>query len=125
MKNITTTLVLLFVFSPFITSSMTQPTTLHAAGLNYAEDQYFQSIKDHIMQDWSQPPGEIKGFVTVTLKFKKDGSIISRKVETLSDNDEFNKYVSRKIGEAVPLPPIPDEFGWDQSEISLRFGPKR
>jgi colicin import membrane protein len=113
-----------------VTSSarQTQGTTIRRGGgtSSTLEAQYFSTIFSHLHQYWSLP--DIKPWspditAVVVIRFTKDGRIIEHNFEKYSGDKVFDRFVSRTIQEANPLPGIPAALKKNQYTIGLRFRP--
>jgi colicin import membrane protein len=94
-----------------------------ASGL---EAQYFSSIFSHLHQYWSLPdikPWSPDTTAVVVVTLSKNGSIISHKFEKHSGDTVFDRFVSRTIEDANPLPAIPGALKKNTYTIGLRFRP--
>lgn len=90
------------------------------------EAQYFSRIFSHLHQYWSLP--DIKPWsptitAVVVVNFSKTGRIISHNFEKHSGDKVFDRFVSRTIQDANPLPAIPAALKKNQYTIGLRFRP--
>ena len=90
------------------------------------EAQYLSTIFSHLHQYWSLP--DIKPWspditAVVVIRFTKNGRIISHNFEKHSGDRVFDRFVSRTIQDANPLPAIPAALKKNQYTIGLRFRP--
>ncbi len=90
------------------------------------EAQYFSSIFSHLHQYWSLPdikPWSNDTTAVVVVSISKNGRIISHKFEKHSGDTVFDRFVSRTIEDANPLPAIPAALRKSSYTIGLRFRP--
>ena len=90
------------------------------------EAQYFSSIFSHLHQYWSLPdvkPWSPDTTAVVVVTIAKNGRIISHKFERHSGDTVFDRFVSRTIEDANPLPGIPGALKKNSYTIGLRFRP--
>jgi len=96
--------------------------TAHSA----VEGQYHSAIFSQLHQYWSLPtikvwPPALSATVVITID--KDGGIVSHHFEKKSGDLVFDKFVSKTIEEANPLPPIPGALKKSEYTIGLHFKP--
>ncbi|MEN8199266.1 MAG: energy transducer TonB [Thermodesulfobacteriota bacterium] len=90
------------------------------------EAQYFARIFSHLHQYWSLP--DIKTWspdltAVVVVNISQNGRITKHSFESRSGDPVFDRFVSRTIQEANPLPAIPPALKKKQYTIGLRFRP--
>ncbi|MCF8056777.1 MAG: TonB C-terminal domain-containing protein [Desulfocapsa sp.] len=93
---------------------------------NSLEAQYFSSIFSHLHQYWSLPdikPWSPDTTAIVVVTITKNGTIIKHEFERYSGDKVFDRFVSRTIEDANPLPAIPPALKKNQYTIGLRFRP--
>lgn len=93
---------------------------------NSLEAQYFSSIFSHLHQYWSLPdikPWSPDTTAIVVVTITKNGTIIHHEFERYSGDKVFDRFVSRTIEDANPLPAIPPALKKNQFTIGLRFRP--
>jgi hypothetical protein len=81
---------------------------------------------DRIRDQWHQalevePDLEVR----VRLMIAKSGKILKYDFTELSPNRYFNQVIAQIFKDLVQLPPLPDGFTGESTEIGFRFTPKR
>ena len=93
---------------------------------NPIESQYQLHIAGRLHQFWALPdikPWNPDLIARVVIHIAKDGKILSHSFEKRSGDRVFDKFVSRTIQDANPLPPIPGALKKNQYTVGLRFKP--
>lgn len=80
---------------------------------------YYAKIRKEIWNQWVFPDTGQKDIETIiSIRIRKDGTIIAQKIEKSSGNTLFDKSAIRALTKASPLSPPPYEM-----EIGVRFYP--
>lgn len=80
-------------------------------------DNYYAKIQREIWQQWVFPDTGQKNLeAIISIRIKKDGTIITQKIEKSSGNPLFDRSANRALTKASPLSPPPYEM-----EIGVRF----
>ena len=79
-----------------------------------------------ILNNWStklgkEYPEDLK--MTVIVKIRRDGVVVGRDIETLSEEEDFNIQVLKTISNSAPFPPFPEEMKVEQLEFGFNFNP--
>jgi hypothetical protein len=90
------------------------------------EREYAALAIDRIRDQWHQalevePDLEVR----VRLMIAKSGKILKYDFTELSPNRYFNQVIAQIFKDLVQLPPLPDGFTGESTEIGFRFTPKR
>ena len=101
-------------------------TTGGGGAASSLENQYYSSIFSHLHQYWSLPDikqwsADVSAVVVITIA--KNGTILSHEFERYSGDKVFDRFVSRTLEDANPLPAIPPALKKNQYTIGLRFRP--
>jgi protein TonB len=86
---------------------------------------YLMAVRDKIASYWNPPAGlATKGreiAATVAFRIDRRGNVGSSYVEEPSGTGVFDSASLRAVGQADPLPPLPQDFPGDYVGIHLRF----
>ncbi|MFQ5479684.1 MAG: cell envelope integrity protein TolA [Thermodesulfobacteriota bacterium] len=87
---------------------------------------YFSLIRDHVQNNWIVPErfDNEKVSVIVSIRIRKDGTLIKSWVEKGSGSRQFDDSLLKAVQKASPFPPLPQDFTEDVLETGLRFCPR-
>ncbi len=92
-------------------------TTSNYLGEGSVFDSYYAKIRKQIWKQWIFPDtGQENLEAIISIKIRKDGAIITQKIEKSSGNSLFDRSVIKALSKASPLLPPPYEM-----EIGVRF----
>jgi len=92
--------------------------------LDLVTQKYLADLNEKIQSVWGIPGAGGKNLLTVvTIKIRKDGTIVDMDVDQRSSSRIFNESVMRALRAVNPLPPLPPSLG-DSFEVQLSFRPE-
>ena len=108
----------------FLNAQTDENNTAVLTDIGFEEQQYYQSVFNQIMADWTIPPAMFvspEDFVDVVIKVREDGVVIGRRIEASSGHQEFNLLALKKIANSAPFPAFPETVEKEYVNIGVRF----
>lgn len=86
-----------------------------------AQSAYMGVLRGHIEKHKVNPRSRYTGTAVVRFKVDSTGNVVSREVTSSSGNKVLDEAAVASIDQAAPFPPMPNEVGRSELEISVPF----